>query len=56
MEYDEDSGKYYCPKCEKHWEPVEAEQKETIYQDTTENLAPWDGNVRTHEEDEVVDE
>ena len=57
MEYDEDAGKYYCPKCEKHWEPVEVEQKKTIYQDTTENPTPdtifyWDEDARAHEEDD----
>ena len=57
MEYNEDSGEYYCPKCEKHLEPVEAEQKKTIYQDTTENPTPdtisyWDEDAGADEKDE----
>ena len=61
MEYDDDSGEYYCPKCEKHWEPAEAERKKTIYQDTTENPTPdtisyWDEDARAHEGDEEAAE
>jgi hypothetical protein len=65
MEYDEDSGKYYCANCDKHWEPDEAEQKKTIYQDTTENPAPdtisyWDEDAskqgEAEEDKEAADE
>lgn len=30
VKYDKDIGKYYCPKCEKHWESSEVEPKESI--------------------------
>lgn len=62
MEYDTDSEKYYCAKCEKHWEPDEVESRKTIYQDTTENPMPdtifyWDEKARGgHEEDEEDEE
>jgi anaerobic ribonucleoside-triphosphate reductase len=54
MEYDEDAGTYYCPKCEKHREPVEVEQKKTMYQDTTENETP--DPIFSDEEDEEAAE
>ncbi len=57
MEYDRDAEKYYCPKCEKHWEPDEVESKKTIYQDTTENPMPdtifyWDEDKDDDENNE----
>lgn len=59
MEYDAKSGEYYCPRCEKHWEPADAEQKKTMYQDSTENTAPdttsyWDEHAQ--EENEEAEE
>ncbi len=30
VEYDEDSGKYYCPRCHQYWESSEVERKKTI--------------------------
>ncbi len=61
LEYDAESGEYYCPRCEKHLERVEAEEKKTIYQDTTENPTPdtityWDEEARANEDDEETPE
>ncbi len=42
LEYDKDSGTYYCPKCQKHLEPIEAEHKKTMWQDTTTGNEPID--------------
>jgi uncharacterized Zn ribbon protein len=58
LEYNRDAEKYYCPKCEKHWEPVEVEQRKTIYQDTTDNPTPdtvfyWDEHAREHKEEDA---
>jgi len=35
LEYNQAAGTYYCPKCQKHREPIEVEQKKSMYQDTT---------------------
>lgn len=61
LEYDAESGDYYCPRCEKHLDRVEVEEEKTIYQDTTENPTPdtntyWDEKTRADEEDEETPE
>ena len=30
VKYDKKSGKYFCPKCDRHWDSCEVEPKETI--------------------------
>jgi primosomal protein N' len=42
LEYDQASGTYYCPKCMKHREPIEVEEKKSMWQDTTTGDEPVD--------------
>ena len=53
MEYDEAERTYYCPKCEKHWNPLEVEEKKTMYQDTTTGNEPPDKNELEEEAEEA---
>lgn len=56
MEYDQAEGTYYCPICEKHWQPVEVEQKESMYQDTTTGDEPIDQRELEEEAEEAKKE